>query len=136
MNRALCLGLVLVAVAGCQLPAERIAVKPLPADGGPVPYGELIQRVRSQATAATEAFYTDKWADLEEAAKGVEQASRFLPKATEVPARHQADLAKLAEDLGKEAEQLRDAAKAKDDKRTNEVLQRLHLKVRALRPES
>jgi hypothetical protein len=136
MYRARCLVLFLVAASGCQLSAERVAIKPLPADVGPVPYGDLIQRVRSQATAATEAFYADKWSDLEEAAKGLEQATHYLPKATEVPARHQADLAKLAQDLGKEAGQLRDAAKAKDDKLTNEALQRLHLKVRALRPES
>ena len=39
-------------------------------------------------------------------------------------------------DSFEEAAQLRDAAKAKDDKLTNEILQRIHLKVRALRPES
>ena len=41
----------------------------------------------------------------------------------------------ITADLSKDAGQLREAAKAKDDKLTNDVLQRLNLKIRALRAE-
>jgi hypothetical protein len=132
-----CAGLFVIAavLAGCQLPAERIPLKPLPPEGEALPYSDLIQRTRLHATIATEAFYADRWPDLEEAARGLEQTARFLPKATEVPAQQKAGLAEKAGDLSKDAAQLREAAKAKDDKRTNEVLQRIHLQVRSLRPE-
>ena len=40
-----------------------------------------------------------------------------------------------AGDLGKDALKLREAAKAQDVRQTTETLQRIHLKVRELRPE-
>lgn len=133
MNRALCLVLFLVPVGGCQLPPERAALKPLPEDSGPLPFADLTSRARSQAAAATEAFYDNKWADLEEAARGLEQTARFLGKATEVPAERKESLPAAAEELGKNAATLREAAKDHEVKQANETLQRLNLKVRELR---
>lgn len=136
MNRALCFSLFLLSVAGCQLPPEVAAVKPLAEDGPPQPYVELVSRARSQAKAANEAFYINRWSDLEDAARGLEQTARFLGKATDIPARHKDTLAVEAGDLGKEAAALRDGAKTQNIKQVTDSMQKLNLKVRELRPEN
>ena len=135
MMRALCLGLSLVLAAGCAATGERMPLRPLPEDGPPLPYAELLTRARLQATAATDAFYVDRWTDLEDAARGLEQTAKFLAKATDVPAKQKDTLPVMAGDLGKEAVNLREAAKVKEAKKANEALQRIHLKVRELRLE-
>ena len=136
MHRAACLVLCFTLTAGCRTAGERLPVTPLAEDAGPLPYAELLTRTRLQASSANEAFYLDRWLELEEEAKGLEQTARFLPKATEVPAKHREALTKDADLLGQEAAKLRVAAKAKDVKGSNEILQRINLKVRELRLEN
>ena len=123
------------AVCGCQLPPDRSALRPLPDEVQPVPYAELLTRVRAQASLATEAFYVNRWNDLEEAAHGLEVTARYFPKAEDVPAANRDSLGVISGDLGKEAISLRDAAKAQDVKKTNEVLRLVNLKIRELRLE-
>src|SRR5438094_5618059 len=135
MKRARMTVLFLVTLIGCQLPPERVPLKPLPEDGPPQPYADLVGRARAQATAANEAFYINNWPDLEDAAKGLEITARVLGKAADVPAKHKDMLPSEAGELGKEAGKLRDAAKVQDVRQTTETLQRLNLKVRELRPE-
>jgi hypothetical protein len=135
MSRALFAGLYFFLLIGCALPPEQVPLKPLPEDGPAQTYADLIGRARIQANSANEAFYVNKWTDLEDAAKGLEQTARFLGKAAEIPVRHKDTLAIEAGDLGKEAIKLRQAAQDKDDKKVNEALQRLNLKVRQLRAE-
>src|SRR5437879_8831836 len=103
MSRSLFLGAILLLVAGCQSPAERIPINRLPDDSPPLPYAELLTRARMQASAANEAFYVNRWSDLVDAAQGLGQTARFLPKATEVPAAHKEKLPDRAANLGKEA---------------------------------
>lgn len=134
MNRARILAFVFLALVGCQLPPERVPLKPLPVDGLPQAYADLVDRARAQAMAANEAFYVNNWSDLEDAAKGLELTTRVLDKAADVPAKHKDSLPTEAVDLGKDALQLREAAKAQDVRQTTETLQRIHLKVRELRP--
>src|SRR5262249_14316871 len=117
------------------LPPEKVPLKPLGEDAPAQPYGELVGRARVQATAATEAFFVNGWTDLEEFAKGLEQTARFLPKALEVPARLKDNLPDEGGNLEKEARQLRAAAKTQDVKKVNEIMQRINLMVRELRPE-
>jgi len=136
MSRTVFVSSLLLVAAGCQLPADRMPLKPLAEDGPPLPFAELLTRARFQAAAATDAFYVNKWSDLEDAARGLEQTARFLPKATDLPAKHKDTLPVAAGDLGKEAVKLRDAAKAQDAKAANEALQRINLKVRELRLEN
>src|SRR5262245_48172373 len=124
-----------VAVCGCQLPPDRAALRPLPDEVQPVPYAELLTRARAQASIATEAFYVNRWNDLEEAAHGLEVTARYLPKAEDVPQANKDSLTVVSGDLGKEALSLREAAKTQDVKKTNDILQRVHLKVRELRLE-
>ena len=136
MSRACLLGLFLLTLVGCTLSAERLPLRLLPDDSPPFPYAELLTRARLQSAAATEAFQVNNWADVEEAARGLEQTARFLTKATDVPAKFKDNLPVLAGDLGKEATKLREAAKEKDAKQTPEALQRVALKVRELRLEN
>ena len=135
MNRARITALFFFALVGCQLPPERVPLKPLPEDGPPQAYADLVGRARAQATAANEAFYINNWSDLEDAAKGLELTARVLGKAADVPAKHKDTVPAEAGDLGKDAVRLREAAKAHDTRQTTEALQRINLKVRELRPE-
>jgi hypothetical protein len=124
VRRTLVLGFVLVTL-GCRAAAERAVLQPLPDDTAPLP--------RLQAMTANEAFYVDRWPDVEDAARGLEQTARFLKRATEVPASRQADLSLRADTLAKDAGQLREAAKARDVERVNTTLQRIHTEIRNLR---
>lgn len=134
MVRAIVVAALLLMV-GCALPPDRGALRPLPEEGPPLPYNEIVFRSRLQAAAAVEAFYVNRWDELEDAARALEQSARFLGKAAEVPPRHKDTLTVEAGDLGKDAAALREAVKAQDVKRTNEILQRLNLKVRELRAD-
>jgi hypothetical protein len=132
MSRALFAGLFLLTVVGCALPPEQVPLKPLPENGMPLGFADLKVRARLQATAANEAFYDNKWSALEDAAKGLELTAQHLAKAADPPARHKDKLDVEAGDLGKEAAKLRQAAKEQDEKKANEAMQRLNLKVRQL----
>jgi hypothetical protein len=135
MNRARITALLLLVLCGCQLPPERVPLKPLAEDGPPQPYADLVNRARAQATAANEAFYINNWPDLEDAAKGLELTARVLAKAADVPAQHKEALPNESAVLAKEALQLRDAAKGHDVRQATETLQRINLKIREFRPE-
>jgi hypothetical protein len=132
MQRIL-LGGCLLMVAACQMPAERVPLAPLPEKVTALPYAELLTRARLQASQANDAFYVDKWAELEEAAKGLEQTARYLARADDVPPKHKDTLSEAARQLGQEAAKLREAAVAKDEKKVTTALQRIQLKVRELR---
>jgi hypothetical protein len=133
MNRARMMALFLFTLVGCQLPPERVPLKPLPENGLPQPYADLVGRARAQTTAANEAFYINNWPDLEDAAKGLELTARVLGTAADVPVKHKDTLPIEAGELGKEAVKLREAAKAQDVRQTTVTLQRINLKVRELR---
>jgi hypothetical protein len=133
MRRTVFSSLALLALASCQLPAERVPLRPLPDDAPPMPYAELLTRARIQAMNAQELYYLDRWQDLEEAAKGLEQTAKHLPKASEIPANQKDTLPITAGDLGKEAIKLRESAHAKDKKKIEESMNVIHSKVRELR---
>lgn len=122
-----------VLLAGCVVPPERASLQPLPENGPPLPYAELLTRARKQAMAATEFYYQDRWSDVEDAAKSLEQTARFLAKAQEVPPANKDNLLERSGDLAKEAKKLRDAAAAKSVDATTESLKRINTQVRALR---
>lgn len=126
----------LLLLAGCATTAERASVRLLPEDGQPFPYAELLTRARLQAAAGTEAFYVNDWDRLEEAAQALEQTARFLGKSADVPAGLRDKLPVAAGDLGKEAIELREAARTKDIEKTNQIFQRINLKVREMRLEN
>ena len=135
MKRTLWIGSVVLASAGCTLPPERVPPRPLPDEVQPVPYAELLTRARQQASAAVDASYVDRWADLEELARGLEQTSRYLVKATDVPAKHRDTLVSRSRDVGKAAGALGEAAKAQDAKKAHAALDGLLQHIRELRLE-
>jgi hypothetical protein len=132
MRRFLFVGLILFTV-GCQAPPQRPAVPLLPDDTPPQPFVVLAARARSQAMSALEAYYVDRWAEVEDAARGLEQTARFLRRSTDVPTARQADLGVRCEALGDAAKQLREAASARASEQVNTVLQRINSQVRELR---
>ncbi len=134
MRRLLVPTVIVLSLVGCQAPQDRLPPD-LPEAVGPRPYAELLTRARAQAKVATEAFYINKWGDLEDAARGLEQTARYLSRAEEVPMARKQALTVLSGELGKEAGNLRKAVLSKDEKETTAVLTRINFKVRELRPE-
>ena len=132
MKRVLLPGMALL-LAGCVAPAERVPLQPLPENGQVLPYPELLTRARAQASAANEAFYVNRWTDLEDLAKGLDQTARFLSKAQEVPAKNKDTLKEVTSDMAQNARKLKAAASAQNVKDANDALQRINLKVRELR---
>jgi hypothetical protein len=122
----------MVGVTGCALPPETIKVKPLPADGSGLAWADMLQRARALAMSATESFYRDEWANVEAAAKGLEQTAIYLPKSLDVPAARKASVEAQMQSLQTEAQALQKAAAVKDVDKTNEALQKVHLRVRSL----
>lgn len=120
-------------ILGCAAPAERVPLRPLPETGQVLPYAELLTRIRAQANAANEAFYLDRWDQLEDMAKGIEQTARFLSKAEEVPEKNRTILKDVTGDLTKSAQKLREAAAAHKVKDATDALQQIIAKVRDLR---
>ena len=132
MRRLLVVGLFVTSL-GCQAPPQRAPIAALPEDAAPQPFADLAGRARQQATAALEAYYVDRWGDVEESARGLEQTARFLRKSTNVPAARQGDLSLRADALAEQAKQLRDAARTKASEQVNAVMQRINAQVRELR---
>jgi hypothetical protein len=132
MRHWLLAGCVAVLV-GCQAPPDKVPLQRLPENGPPLPYAELLTRARVQATAATEAFYVNHWAEIEDVAKGLEQTARYLGRADDVPANRKDMLPRASSELTQEAGKLRDAAAAQNEKEVNASLQRINLMVRELR---
>jgi len=136
MRRAFCLAALGFALAGCQItPDPQRNLQPLPVDGPVMTYTEIVQRARAQAMIATEAFYVDQWADVERAAASLEDTARYLPRSLEIPPASKASVDARSTSLGQEAQALRAAVKNRDEKKTNEAMQRINLLVRELRPE-
>jgi hypothetical protein len=123
----------IVSAFGCQAPPQRPGVAALPEDSAPLPFADLVTRARAQAMTALEAYYVDHWAEVEDAARGLEQTARFLRRATDVPQTRQGDLTPRTDTLADAARQLREAAKAKAGEQVNAVLQRINSQVRELR---
>ena len=136
MPRTRCALFLFLTFAGCQLPAERLPVMPLPAEGQTLPYSDAVAKCRVWASAANEAFYVNRWSDLEEAAVGLEKTAQLLPKSPDLPAKLKSKIPAMTADLLKEVGRLHNSAKTKDVNATSQVLQRINLKIRELRPES
>jgi hypothetical protein len=135
MRRILICTAVLLALVSCQGGPEQRStpLTPLPEKVTAMPYSRLLERARLQAKQATEAFYVDNWADLEEAARGLEQTAQYLIKAEDVPGKHKDTLASTSGDLGKLAQSLRKAATDKDVKKTTDLLTKIQVQVREMR---
>ena len=142
MSRRSLLPLLLFVLAGCQLPEDRAALRPLPEGAPPLPYAELLTRARQQASAATNAFYVSNWTELEDVAKALEQTARFLGRATDIPDKLKDRLPGMATNLGKDAEKLKEAAappkekdKEREIKQITDLLTSINSRIREMRLE-
>lgn len=117
---------VLCILTGCQSP-ERMALTPLAPEATPT-FGELIQRSKSQMTAAHEAYYSDNWKEMERCTAAIKETGLFLTRLQVVNASdvQKAKLASLIKDYNEAADQLKVVGTAKDPIKTNQVLQRLN----------
>jgi hypothetical protein len=123
-------------VIGCQSGGDlRRSVPPLPLDGPALGYRDVVSRARTLASQATEAFYVDQWLEVERAAVSLEETARYLPKSADVPLPQKSTLDVRSKTLEQESVALREAAKSRDEKKTNDVMQRVNLLVRELRSE-
>jgi hypothetical protein len=136
MRRTLLGAAVCIVAAGCLATAEpRRPLQPLPVDGPPLAYRDVVARARGIATTATEAFYVDLWVEVERAAQSLEETAQYLPRTSDVPEVRKVSLEARSQALVKEAQALREAAKAKDEMKTTAAMQKINLLVRELRPE-
>jgi hypothetical protein len=136
MRRMLCSAALGLALVGCQSANDlRRPVQPLPVNGPALAYHDVVSRARLLATQATEAFYIDQWLEVEKAALNLEETARYLPKSTDVPTAQKFSIDTRSRTLEQESVALREAAKARDEKKTNDVMQRVNLLVRELRSE-
>lgn len=123
----------LALIAGCSL-AEREGLIPLPENGPPLSYAEMITRTRGQAGAALDAFYIDSWMELEQAAQRLEQSARLLPKSTHIPDAFKDKVGPESESLRKDALVLIESARKQNATQANEAMQRINDRIRQLRP--
>ncbi|NBR05255.1 MAG: hypothetical protein EBT92_05740 [Planctomycetes bacterium] len=119
---------------GCQSVSEKAAsVQPL-AENAPVPpYQDLLSRARNQSSVATESFFINNWAELEDAAKGLEQTSRLMSKSGDMPENKKEAILAASSDLNREAAKLKEACRTKNEAEVNTQLQKITLKIRELR---
>jgi hypothetical protein len=125
--------LLILFIAGCRT-IEREGAIPLPENGAPLTYTEMVNRTRGQATSALDAYYVDDWADLEQTAQRLEQTARLLPKSTNVPEAFKSKVEPESDLLRKDAVKLLEAARAKNATQINDALQRINQRIRQLRP--
>src|SRR5947209_399838 len=93
--------LLFLLLTGCVCPPEKLPLQPVPENGN-LGYADVVQRLRLQAGTATEAFYLNKWAALEESARNLEQTARMLVMTTDVPGRQKERLAAYVGELSKD----------------------------------
>lgn len=121
-------------IVGCaSTAADHSSIVPLPDKGAPKPYSELLTRMKSQASVATDCYYINDWDNLQIAAKSMGQTASYIGRATEIPTSSQATVSKTSPELEVEAEQLLQAAKNRDEKAVNVSLQKIHSHIRLLR---
>ena len=132
MRKLWMLGSLLLALAACQVAPDK-PIAPLPKEVTRMPYGRLLERARLQASQAVDAHFIDNWTGLVEIAQGLEQTAQFMATADDVPVKHRDTLATASNDLGKLAASLRQAAEAKDVKKTNTIMTSIQAKVREMR---
>jgi prophage DNA circulation protein len=134
MLRAILWSLLLITpVAGCRA-IEREGSNALPENAAPLAYVDMINRARGQATSALDAYYVDAWLDLEQAAQRLEQTARLLPKTTHIPEAFKAKVEPESDLLRQDAVKLLEAARATNTTQVNEAMQRIHQRIRQLRP--
>lgn len=119
---------------GCTT-TDRITTVAIPEDGTAVDYAEFLPRLRTLAWRATEAYYRDRWDELDEAVVTLERAVKVLAQAKNVPARVQPELSTRCQNLIAECSRVHDAATTRSESAASDHLQKIHVLIRELRSE-
>jgi hypothetical protein len=121
----------LLVVSACTTP-ETVPIPPLPIGDDTIPYIDVMDRLRTHASTAAEAFFKDNWDGVVSSARMIEQTAAFVPKAPDVPKRLKTTIAEEANRLTQDAQRLSDAAKKPDPKIVGETLSRIQFQIRTL----
>jgi hypothetical protein len=132
MNRTVAALALAASMTGCQSVDQQPAGPALPIDNQPQSYDSLLNKARDQAAAATRAFIASEWSSLEDTATSLERTADQMPKANDIPGSRKEAVSTEAVKLGREARQLRDAARSANERRITENLQQINLLVRQL----
>lgn len=125
-----------IVLFGCATGDRASAPPPIiPADGATVNYAELVGSLRQVAWRATESFYRDDWATLDDAAESLEKAATVLKQTKNVPPRIQGVLVSRCDELFAESAKVKSAAAARSADQVGNHLQRVHILIRELRPD-
>ncbi|GBD35302.1 hypothetical protein HRbin36_00412 [bacterium HR36] len=129
-------GIIYLASCGCQS-LEKQALEPLPADGPPLAYSELVERARRQVWAAQEIFYRDNWEELIKASDALHETGQRLAQfsAERVPARCREVWPKPVEEFRQAVLKLRESARQHDAIQSANAFQTLHLVLKQIRPD-
>lgn len=118
---------------GCQSPPEPVPVPPVLKADRPAEFAVLVGNARLLAMAATEAFYVDNWAGLEENAKRLETVVGQLPVASDLTEAQRKAITPATQALILDARALAQSARDQNSRQVNGLLQRLHSGIRLLR---
>jgi Tat protein translocase TatC len=98
---------------------------PLPEDGQPVEFSQLVGRAQLQAAAATGALTAHRWLEMKSISQGLQTAVNRLPEATKVPEDLQDNFAAWAEDLSQKAAELSKQTEREDPDKAEKALQQI-----------
>jgi hypothetical protein len=134
MKRQLAIGALLLSLSACQAP-DRVLVEPLPPRDQPVTYDDMVGRAWNLARNADDALYVDDWVKLKMLAIELQDTSKRLYKANDVPPNQKNEaLPQRIDVLGKAADVLLTAAKDQKERDATTAVRDIHNAVFALKP--
>ena len=132
MRRTMILFACSLSSISCNADGERLTVPPLPQDGSPLPYAQVLSRLAAQTNSAKEEHFLNHWDGVVEAATALERSNSYLLKAPDLSPAHKATIEKTSGEINGEIIKLRDAARRKDQTESLELIRLLHNQIRDL----
>ncbi len=117
----------------CISDAEKVPLPPLPVDGAPLSYNEVLARLVAQTNSARDEHFLNHWDRLAEIALALEQSAIYLPKSTNVPPSRQATLAQDSASLIQNIRLLQTTARLREETKALEAIRRIHNQIRELK---
>ena len=115
----------------CSSDAEKL-LPPLPQDGTALPYAQITTRLSAQTDSAKDAHFLNQWDGLVDVTLQLEQSAGYVMRAPDLPEAHKARLQTVTLELTANIKKLREAARAKDQAESLELIRRIHNQVRDL----
>ena len=131
MRRTLCTVLVSMCSLSCWSDAEKLP-PPLPQDGTALPYTQVTARLAAQTNSAKDNHFLNQWDGLVDVTLQLEQTTGYLMRAPDLPEAHKARIQNDAVALTSNVKKLREAARAREQAESLELIRRIHNQVRDL----